>query len=301
MSVTAASIHNWRKRWEQAHLEGLSHRPISGRPSKATEAYWQSLEETLEQNPRSLGYRFSLWTTERLSQHLTEKTGIRLSAECLRVLMRERGYGYRRPKADLKLLQNAEARAEAEVQLEALKKKAESGDFELFFVDESTVNLEFPIRAGWMSRGRQKRLDAPSGAQGFYQVVGAYHWRCDPICYRFIEHKKSVRFVEFLDHLMMTVYPNSKVVFVMDNAPYHRSKMVTAALSLFEHRLEVFWLPPYCPVLKMIERFWKHLKDLATANGFFKSSFALLKSIERVLEAQNTPKHPLRLVFTKSL
>ncbi|MCU0499537.1 MAG: helix-turn-helix domain-containing protein, partial [Anaerolineae bacterium] len=101
LSVTAASIHNWRKRWEQAHLEGLSHRPISGRPSKATEAYWQSLEETLEQNPRSLGYRFSIWTTERLSQHLTEKTGIRLSAERLRVLMRERGYVYRRPKADL--------------------------------------------------------------------------------------------------------------------------------------------------------------------------------------------------------
>ena len=168
-------------------------------------------------------------------------------------------------------------------------------------MDESTVNLEFPIRACWMKRGQQKRLDAPPGPQGFYHVIGAYNWRSDQISHQIVEHKNSAAFVHFLDYLMMQVYPNSEVVLVMDNAPYHRSKMVAAALSLFEHRLRVLWLPPYCPVLNLIERFWRHMKDLATANCLFKTSLALLQSIERVLDAQNTPGHPLRLVFSKSL
>jgi transposase len=127
LGVTAPSIHNWRKRWQQAHLEGLSNRPIAGRPSKATEIYWQMLGELLEQNPRDLGYLFSIWTTERLARHLAEETGIVLSAERLRVLMGERGYVYRRPRADLSIQQDAIARAEAEEALNDLKKKPTVG------------------------------------------------------------------------------------------------------------------------------------------------------------------------------
>jgi transposase len=152
-----------------------------------------------------------------------------------------------------------------------------------------------------MKRGQQKRLDAPPGPMGFYHVVGAYNWNSDQISYKIIAHKNSSAFVEFLDYLMMEVYPNSEVVLVMDNAPYHRSKMVAAALSLFEHRLTVFWLPPYCPVLNLIERFWRHMKDLATANCLFKTTSALLQSIQAVLDAQNILGHPLRLLFSKSL
>lgn len=168
-------------------------------------------------------------------------------------------------------------------------------------MDESTVNLEFPIRACWMKRGQQKRLDAPSGPQGFYHVVGAYNWRTDEVASQIIEHKNSTNFIHFLDYLLMNIYPDSPVVLVMDNAPYHRSKMVMAALSLFEHRLQVFWLPPYCPTLNMIERFWRHLKDIVTANCLFRSTQALLAAIERALLAQNTQNHPLRLTFSKSL
>lgn len=127
LGVTSPSVHNWRKRWQQSQLEGLSNRPIAGRPSKANEGYWQLLDSILEQNPRDLGYIFSIWTTERLAQHLAEQTGIVLSAERLRVLMSERGYVYRRPRADLSIQQDAHARNEAEKQLSDLKKKPKTG------------------------------------------------------------------------------------------------------------------------------------------------------------------------------
>ncbi|KAB2904000.1 MAG: hypothetical protein F9K27_11200 [Anaerolineae bacterium] len=36
-------------------------------------------------------------------------------------------------------------------------------------------------------------------------------------------------------------------------------------MSLFEHRVQVFWLPQYCPELNIIERFWMHLRHTAWA------------------------------------
>jgi transposase len=127
VGVTAPSIHNWRKRWQEGQLEGLSNRPIVGRPSKTTADYWEKLDKVLEQNPRDLGYIFSIWTTERLAQHLATETGIVVSSERLRVLMAQHDYVYRRPRADLSIQQDATARVEAEKQLEDLKKKPKGG------------------------------------------------------------------------------------------------------------------------------------------------------------------------------
>ena len=100
---------------------------------------------------------------------------------------------------------------------------------------------------------------------------------------------------------MTNCYPTAGLVLVMDNASYHRSAAVQAALSLYEHRLMVFWLPPYCPTLNPIERFWRHLKDIATANKLFLTINGLLANLEHVLDAQNQPEHSLRMNLNKLL
>ena len=47
---------------------------------------------------------------------------------------------------------------------------------------------------------------------------------------------------------------------------YHKSASALAALSLFEHRLLIIWLPPYCSDQNSIERFLLHLINGACAN-----------------------------------
>jgi transposase len=152
-----------------------------------------------------------------------------------------------------------------------------------------------------MRRGQQTRLAAAPGPQAFHHLIGALDWRNDQVTTRTVTVKNSQTFIEFIEYLMRERYPTGGVVLVMDNAPYHRSAAVQAALSLYEHRLLVCWLPPYCPTLNPIERFWRHLKDTATANKLFLTANALLDSLSRVLEAQNQPTHPLRLTFCKLL
>lgn len=165
-------------------------------------------------------------------------------------------------------------------------------------MDETTLNLAFPIRACWMKRGQQKRLDAPPGANAFHHVLGALNWRTQKVTYTVETVKNSDTFIHFLEHVLEHAYPDGGLVLVMDNAPYHRSRAVQAALSLYSERVLVFWLPPYCPTLNPIERFWRHLKDLATANTLFHSFTALLDNVHQVLAIQNEPLNPLRLSFS---
>ena len=120
--VSVSTIYHWWERWESGGVEALSQRPRQGRPPKADGGYWSMLETVLESDPQTHGYAVTGWTTSRLRDHLAQITGIHLSVEWLRVQMETRGYVYRRPKADLRVLQNPQARAEAEQLLAELKK-----------------------------------------------------------------------------------------------------------------------------------------------------------------------------------
>lgn len=122
LDVSRTTVFYWRVRWLEGGIEGLADQPRSGRPAKADTAYIQALEQCLQQDPHTFGYAFSVWTVERVAQHLSQQTGITLSAGRLRALLRRLGYVYRRPKRDLSHLQDADARTTAQALLEELKR-----------------------------------------------------------------------------------------------------------------------------------------------------------------------------------
>jgi transposase len=127
LAVTLGSIYKWHHRWRSQGLEGLADLPRSGAPPKADEAYWQRLAEVLESEPQTLGYPFTMWTAKRLAAHLAKERGIHLSISRLRSVLRARGYVYRRPKHDLRSLQDPLARTAAEQWLQELKKEPSPG------------------------------------------------------------------------------------------------------------------------------------------------------------------------------
>lgn len=97
VSASRSSVQNWHQRWREG--AGVTNKPMPGRPPKANATYREVLEQTLETGPHALGYVFSVWTLERLSQHLARETGIHLSVGRLAEWLERWGYVYRRPKA----------------------------------------------------------------------------------------------------------------------------------------------------------------------------------------------------------
>ena len=164
-------------------------------------------------------------------------------------------------------------------------------------MDETTLSLHPPLRACWMKRGEQKRIPTP-GQQRHYHVLGAYDWTDNTVTWTTCRRKNSDAFIAFLEHLLVERYPDDVIVLVLDNASIHKSAASLAALSLFEHRVWVFWLPPYCSTLNPIERFWRYLKDRVAANKLHPDMETLLAAIEKQLAAQNNPDYAERFTFS---
>jgi transposase len=160
-------------------------------------------------------------------------------------------------------------------------------------MDETILSLLPPLRACWMKRGQQKQILIPE-QRAHCCLFGAFNWRDNRVATLRTEKLNTDAFIAFLEYLLLEVYPTEAVVLVLDNASFHTSQEALAALSLFEERLLLLWLPPRSPKLNPIERFWRHLKDVVAANSLYASLADLILELERFLLSQNSPDHHLR-------
>jgi DDE superfamily endonuclease len=159
-----------------------------------------------------------------------------------------------------------------------------------------------PLRACWMKVGQQKRVPATQmGSKHKWHLFGGYNWFRDTITWSTAAVKNTTTFIEFLEVLLIRHYPTGRVILVMDNVAYHKSAPALAALNLFEHRVRVIWLPPYCSDLNPIERFWRFLKDLACANHLEETMEAVVTKAEKVLIHQNDLAYAYRFHVSKDL
>jgi transposase len=92
------TVRAWLKRWAAEGIEGLQDRPMPARTGKTTPAYREQLLAAVRQRPRGLGEPYSLWTLQRLADYLAEQTGIRVSYETVRTLLKAGGVTLSRPQ-----------------------------------------------------------------------------------------------------------------------------------------------------------------------------------------------------------
>ena len=100
------TVRLWLGRYRDGGAAALADAPRAGRPVKASAAYLQALEATVETAPPSLGLPFDVWTSDRLSAYLAETTGVRIAPGWLRALLARRDFVCGRPKHTLKHLQD---------------------------------------------------------------------------------------------------------------------------------------------------------------------------------------------------
>jgi len=98
LGVTPRMVYSCRRRWRLHRLAGLTDAPRSGRPPRVTAAYLELLMQTVDTDPRQLGFAFARWTCARLSAYLEQRTHLALSSWWVGELLRCHGYVWRRAK-----------------------------------------------------------------------------------------------------------------------------------------------------------------------------------------------------------
>lgn len=105
---------------------------------------------------------------------------------------------------------------------------------------------------------------------------------------RFLFHRETDRFNgptfwDFLRYLReATVEPGRRVIFISDNARYHRSRLHLDWRQQQPPQFALDFLPPYSPELNPIERVWKLTRRLCLHNRYF----GFLDSVVEALEGQ---------------
>lgn len=103
---SSPTVRLWLRRYHDGGVAALADAPRAGRPVKADPSYLQALEAAVETPPPSLGLPFDVWTSDRLSAYLVERTGVRIAPGWLRALLARREFVCGRPKHTLKHLQD---------------------------------------------------------------------------------------------------------------------------------------------------------------------------------------------------
>jgi transposase len=90
LGCSLRTVTHWCNYANPDDPDSFSDKRQIGNRKKVTEAYMELLRETVEICPQQLGLDFNRWTAEKLADYLAEKTGIQVSGEQVRRLLKEK-------------------------------------------------------------------------------------------------------------------------------------------------------------------------------------------------------------------
>jgi transposase len=147
----------------------------------------------------------------------------------------------------------------------------------------------------WAPVGKQPEVPAP-GQNTKKVVYGGVNYATGRITCTVANTKSGWNFIAFL-MVLLRVYAGRKIRLVCDNARFHDTKAVRAFLAEHTDRITVFWLPPYCPSLNLIERLWGHLKRTILANVLFRTMDDLVAAFRHGLARFNGHRDKMGFMF----
>jgi transposase len=291
------TVKRIRRLYRHGGIKALTPVPPPGRPSRATAGFLQTLRETVQTKPQTLGYGFTTWSTTRLAAHLTKVTGTRFSDDRIRCLLHQEGFSVHRPKHTMKGKRDEVAYRKAKKELRGLKKQAvrKGAPEALIFQDEVEIHRHPSLARIWAPVGSQPEVPAP-GKNEKKVVYGGVDYATGQTTYTVADTKSGMNFLAFLI-VMVSAYAGRKVRLVCDNGRFHHTKAVQEWLTANKHRIEIYWLPPYCPSLNLIERLWGHLKRTVLANVLFETIEDLVIAFRRGIGCINGHRNKMGFMF----
>jgi transposase len=184
--------------------------------------------------------------------------------------------------------------------LGCFKKKAVDEDFDIYFHDESTVQLCANVVKSYAPRGETPVL-ALHDTKGYQYVCLASSISPDGEMYYEMRDKgfKGEEIVEYLRRLLETTI--RKILLIWDNASWHKCQEVKDFLVTEEgKRLWVANTPPYSPEFNPSELIWANLKFVQIPNTCAKNMKELKEIVKNGMDYIADKTELVKSFFNKS-
>jgi transposase len=275
------------RQWGEA---GLHDGRADNGADKLDEDYLQRLHTIVGRTPADYGWRRPTWTRELLIETMVRLTGVRIHTSTMsRALARikaRRG----RPKATVGCPWSKWAKTRRLNQLQQLIATLPDRD-RVFYEDEVDIHLNPKIGLDWMVSGQQKEVKTPGQNEKRY-LAGAVEVRTGIVVWVEGERKTSYLFLDLLDRLRQE-FPHVRCLhLILDNYRIHKSDIVFAALGGYlAGKIQLHFLPPYCPDHNGIERVWQDLHANVTRNHCQPNMLSLMEAVRYYLRGRNRRQH----------
>jgi transposase len=288
LGVHPATVGRWVARFRRRGIAGLRgpEKDGRGRPARLKAEHLEVLRKTALTKPMELGYAFTAWTLARLAAYLGEQTGVTAGPQHIGRLLHRMNITRRRPKHVLEGKRDEGLHTEAKAELQAIKQGLPDSDQVVISQDEAEFHLFPYLVLIWGVVGSLQAQVRTPGENEKRVLYGGLNLGTGKLSSYWAATKSGSHFIEFLE-VLLADYRDQSILLITDNGSFHHTKKVSAFLEMHQARLEVKWLPPYCPDLNDIERTWRKLKTSHASNFLFNSLDALIANVQAGIEELN--------------
>jgi transposase len=286
LTVHNTTIYRILTRFRAYGEVGLWDGRIDNGPMKLDDNYLNKLYRVVRQTPQQYGWRRPTWTRELLVATMVQLTGVRIHVATMsRALAQIKARrGRPRPTVGCPWSKPAKTRRLNVInQLLATLPRRERA----FYEDEVDIHLNPKIGLDWMVQGQQKEVPTPGKNQKRY-LAGALEVRTRVLIWVEGERKTSYLFLDLIDQLRKQYPDAARIHLILDNYKIHKSDMVNAALGGYlGGKVQLHFLPPYCPDDNKIERVWQDLHANVTRNHRCADMKSLMADVRYYLTKRN--------------
>lgn len=279
-------VSYWCVHGDPDNLESLKDERMKGNHRKATEEYIELLLETVDKEPKELGYEFGRWTAKRLATYLEQETGIKLSSSQVRRILVQKKYVYLWTKYSLEeKWDKTKRKAFREKLNEYLRITKESPErLQVWFWDESGFSLRVLRRKNWGKKGSRKKVRGDR-RKGRVNVMGGLRYSDKKRWVEMIPQGNSENFYGVIKEFYKEIIQEwveagneakdfkekgPKIVIVLDNASFHKKEEILKKIEEEMPNIHLEFLPEYSPDYNLIELVWHSAKEYI-ANRLFTS------------------------------
>src|SRR6266511_3695884 len=247
--------------------------------------------------PRAYGWCRTRWSCATLALTLQARRGLTVSAETIRRWLHELGWVWKRAKLVAKDDDLHRIARLARIRWVFEQLKFCEG---MVFADELDIHLLPKVGCAWMPKGTQVEVMTPGQNRKHY-LAGALDLATGTLHHCLGARKTNALFRDLLA-LLETSYPverYTQVYVVVDNYKIHKAKAVEQWLAAHP-RVQLLFLPTYCPRANPIERAFGDVHDCCTRNHRRKRLPDLVADVEDHLHLNGPWKYKLSDLYYES-
>jgi transposase len=204
--------------------------------------------------------------------YVKEKYNIDYKESGMTLLLHSLGFEYKKPK----LVPGKINKEEQEKFIEKYEVLKNRPDSEILFMDATHPQHNSKPAFGWFLKKSEIQLQTNTGRKRI-NLNGVLNIKTKEVIIRrdvTINADSTIELIKELEEK----YPLKDLFIICDNARYYRSKKLKEYLK-HKNRINLVFLPPYCPNLNLIERVWRFFHRKVTALKYYSSFLEFEKSV----------------------